>query len=306
MRVSPGCVGKARPQVVVLTDGPRDTRALDELDALVRQLATGPAPDLLLGAGLADEETGRPFQLLRREGAPPAVGSPVGTAGVARVRWTAGQVAVETLAPATTPDPEVEARLQRDRRGLLRGGRPRRGAGRRSGPADPRPVRHLRAGGDATARARGDRAPQPGVRQTRAVPAGGCRDRGRPRARAALRRRRRRRARAGAGRRIADRGGPEQPQAGGRRPDQDRRRPEGERAPAGQGARLPRRHDRVRRRRRRRHLPAARACRSRRCRERPTCGPASPIFCAPRPPHATATRPSARAPTSARRLWTAR
>ncbi|HVV17449.1 MAG TPA: 5'-nucleotidase C-terminal domain-containing protein [Polyangia bacterium] len=99
-------------RVVVLTDGPRDTRALDEMDALVRQLATGPAPDVLLGAGLADEETGRPVQLLRREGAPPAVGAPVGTAGVARVRWTAGAVAVETLAPATTPDAEIEARLR--------------------------------------------------------------------------------------------------------------------------------------------------------------------------------------------------
>ncbi len=98
--------------VVVLTDGPRDTRALDELDALIRQLASGAAPDLLLAAGLADEETGRAVQLLRREGAPPAVGSPVGTAGVARVRWTAGQVAVETLPHATTPDPEVEARLR--------------------------------------------------------------------------------------------------------------------------------------------------------------------------------------------------
>ena len=99
-------------QVIVLTDGPRDARALDEVDALVRQLAVGPAPDLVLGAGLSDEETGRAVQLLRREGAPPAVGAPVGTAGVARVRWTAGQVTVETLAPAATPDPEVEARLR--------------------------------------------------------------------------------------------------------------------------------------------------------------------------------------------------
>ena len=98
--------------VVVMTDGPRDTRALDEMDALVRQLASGAAPDLLLGAGLADEDTGRAVQLLRREGAPPAVGAPVGTAGVARVRWTAGQVAVETLAPAAVPDPQVEARLR--------------------------------------------------------------------------------------------------------------------------------------------------------------------------------------------------
>jgi 5'-nucleotidase / UDP-sugar diphosphatase len=99
-------------RIVVLTDGPRDARALDELDALVRQLAGGPAPDLLLSAGLADEETGRPVQLLRREGAPPAVGSPVATAGVSRVRWIAGQVSVETLAPAATPDPAIEAQLR--------------------------------------------------------------------------------------------------------------------------------------------------------------------------------------------------
>ncbi|HVY40037.1 MAG TPA: 5'-nucleotidase C-terminal domain-containing protein, partial [Polyangia bacterium] len=99
-------------EVVVMTDGPRDARALDEMDALVRQLAGGGAPDLLLGAGLADEETGRAVQLLRRDGAPPAVGAPVGTAGVARVRWTSGQVAVETLAPAAAPDPEIEAWLR--------------------------------------------------------------------------------------------------------------------------------------------------------------------------------------------------
>jgi 2',3'-cyclic-nucleotide 2'-phosphodiesterase (5'-nucleotidase family) len=98
--------------VVAMTDGPRDTRALDEADALARHLAGGPAPDLLLGAGLAEEDTSRALQELRREGAPPVFGSPPGTAGLARVRWTAGQIEVDRLAPSTTPDPDVEARLR--------------------------------------------------------------------------------------------------------------------------------------------------------------------------------------------------
>jgi 2',3'-cyclic-nucleotide 2'-phosphodiesterase (5'-nucleotidase family) len=97
--------------VIAITDGPRDARALDELDALARRLAGGPAPDLLLAAGLADEETGRPVVLLRREGAPPAIGSPVGTAGFVRVRLDAGPASIETISAAATPEPTIEARL---------------------------------------------------------------------------------------------------------------------------------------------------------------------------------------------------
>ncbi|HXJ21413.1 MAG TPA: 5'-nucleotidase C-terminal domain-containing protein [Polyangia bacterium] len=101
--------------VIAVSDGPRDTRALDEVDALARRLAGGPAPDLLLAAGLADEETGRPVELLHRAGAPPVVGSPAGAAGFARVRLGDGPTGVETVetvAPAGRPDPDVEARLQ--------------------------------------------------------------------------------------------------------------------------------------------------------------------------------------------------
>jgi len=98
--------------VVALIDGPRDTRALDEADALARHLAGGPAPDLLLGAGLAEEDTSRALEELRRAGAPPVIGSPPGTAGLARVRWVDGQLAVDHLPPAAAPDAEVEARLR--------------------------------------------------------------------------------------------------------------------------------------------------------------------------------------------------
>jgi 2',3'-cyclic-nucleotide 2'-phosphodiesterase (5'-nucleotidase family) len=104
--------------VVAITDGPRDARALDELDTLARKLAGGPAPDLLVAAGLADPETGRPVELLRRKGAPPAVGSPTGTAGLTRVRLEdeaavgSLEAAVEILPPAASPDADVEARLR--------------------------------------------------------------------------------------------------------------------------------------------------------------------------------------------------
>ncbi len=100
--------------VVAITDGPRDVRALDELDSLARHLAGGPAPDLLLAAGVADEASGRPIELLRRQGAPPAVGSPTGTAGLARVRLGDGATVdtVDILAPAAAPEPGIEARLR--------------------------------------------------------------------------------------------------------------------------------------------------------------------------------------------------
>ncbi|HZL19561.1 MAG TPA: 5'-nucleotidase C-terminal domain-containing protein [Polyangia bacterium] len=79
-------------EIIVLTDGPHDVRALDELDDLARKLAGGAAPDLLLGAGLADDDRGRTVRLLRRDGSPPVIGSPVGTAGLSVVRIAGGQV----------------------------------------------------------------------------------------------------------------------------------------------------------------------------------------------------------------------
>jgi 2',3'-cyclic-nucleotide 2'-phosphodiesterase (5'-nucleotidase family) len=85
-------------RVIVLTDGPRDVRALEELDELARKLAAGAAPDLLLGAGLADDDSGRTVRLLRRDGAPPVIGSPAGTAGISAVRIAGGEIGVDALA----------------------------------------------------------------------------------------------------------------------------------------------------------------------------------------------------------------
>ena len=99
-------------RIVVLADGPRDTRALDEVDTLARRLAAGPAPDLLLGAGLADEATGRTVRLLRRDGTPPIVGSRRGTAGVALVRLSGADLDVQALeADPARVDPAVEGLL---------------------------------------------------------------------------------------------------------------------------------------------------------------------------------------------------
>jgi 2',3'-cyclic-nucleotide 2'-phosphodiesterase (5'-nucleotidase family) len=99
-------------RILVVTDGPRDVRALDELDSLARHLAGSEAPDLLLGAGLADEESGRAMRLLRRDGAPPAAGSPVGTTGFSTIRIEGGNVAVDAVpVVAARTDPETDRLL---------------------------------------------------------------------------------------------------------------------------------------------------------------------------------------------------
>jgi 2',3'-cyclic-nucleotide 2'-phosphodiesterase (5'-nucleotidase family) len=99
-------------RILVVTDGPRDVRALDELDSLDRRLAGSGAPDLLLGAGLADEETGRTVRLLRRDGAPPAAGSPPGTVGLSAIRMAGGEVGVDAIpAVAGQLDAETEKLL---------------------------------------------------------------------------------------------------------------------------------------------------------------------------------------------------
>ncbi len=101
-------------RVVVLTDGPRDARALGEIDALQRHLGETSAPDLLLAAGLFDEETGRTLGLLRRLGAPPVVGSEAGAGALTVVELSAGGAlttadVVETRAGAR--DTEIERLL---------------------------------------------------------------------------------------------------------------------------------------------------------------------------------------------------
>jgi 5'-nucleotidase / UDP-sugar diphosphatase len=79
-------------RVVLMTQGPRDARAVDSVEALLRQLAgdrdpRGSLPDLVLAGGVADEDAGRALRLLRREGLPPIVGSPPGTRGFARISF---------------------------------------------------------------------------------------------------------------------------------------------------------------------------------------------------------------------------
>ena len=96
-------------RVVVLTDGPRDTRALDEIDALQRHLGEPGGPDLLLAAGLADEETGRTVRLLRREGAPPVVGAAAGARALTTVTLAGAEVTADEIPTAPgARDPELE------------------------------------------------------------------------------------------------------------------------------------------------------------------------------------------------------
>jgi hypothetical protein len=99
-------------RILVLTDGPRDVRALDEVDNLARHLVGAEAPDLLLAAGLADEPSGGAMRLLRRDGAPPVVGSRSGTTGFSAVRMAAGDVAVDAVpVVAARSDAETEKLL---------------------------------------------------------------------------------------------------------------------------------------------------------------------------------------------------
>ena len=211
--------GAAR--VVVLTDGPRDTRALDEIDALQRHLSEPGAPDLLLAAGLADEETGRTVRLLRREGAPPVVGSAAGARALTVIRIAGAEVTADAVQTAAG-----RAR-SRDRAADRHCGRhhlrPRRPADRsRAGQRDAhaRGLSELRPRGDAPPRRRRDRAHQCPVRQTGAVPDHRNADPRRSRARSPLPRGHRSCARAGAGGRVAARPRARQRQAGRRRPRQ--------------------------------------------------------------------------------------
>lgn len=84
-------------RVVVLTDGPRDARALGEIDALQRHLGAPNAPDLLLAAGLTAGEDGRPVVLLRREGAPPVIGAAAGAGALTVVKLAGTEVTAEVV-----------------------------------------------------------------------------------------------------------------------------------------------------------------------------------------------------------------
>ncbi|HEX3696370.1 MAG TPA: 5'-nucleotidase C-terminal domain-containing protein [Polyangia bacterium] len=113
-------------RVLVMTQGPRDARALGSIEILARQLGDDPAagaPDLLLAGGLSDEETVHPLRLLRRDGAPPVVGAPAATAGLTRVALPLGGArlsdddgdgfTVERLRSGVAPNqPDVEQALR--------------------------------------------------------------------------------------------------------------------------------------------------------------------------------------------------
>lgn len=99
------------PLVVLMTQGPRDASALDQVDALARQLAGAPAeerPDIILAGGVAGEAGDRPVQSLRRESAPPIAGSPAGTRGLTRVVLRAA-ITAPAAAPAAAGSAAVRA-----------------------------------------------------------------------------------------------------------------------------------------------------------------------------------------------------
>ena len=111
-------------RIVLMTQGPRGAGALAEADTLQRALAAPPSatasddvgllsPDLVLAGGLADDESGRALRLLRRDGAPPLVGSAAGTSAITRIRVGAdGRVEVDTVpATAARRDPPTAALL---------------------------------------------------------------------------------------------------------------------------------------------------------------------------------------------------
>jgi 2',3'-cyclic-nucleotide 2'-phosphodiesterase (5'-nucleotidase family) len=98
--------------VILMVQGPRGARGLEEVDALQRRLASCAAdrpaqngaqegsqdgsrdgsldgscdaPDVILAGGLQDEESDRALRLLRRDESPPVVGAPAGSIGLSKV-----------------------------------------------------------------------------------------------------------------------------------------------------------------------------------------------------------------------------
>ena len=108
-------------QVILMSQGPRDRRGLQEIDALQRAFeraadrapdspmrAAGPAvaaPDIILAGGLADEDSGQALRWLLRDAAPGVVGSQPGTASLSRVllAGTGETLNVDALDLAGTP-----------------------------------------------------------------------------------------------------------------------------------------------------------------------------------------------------------
>jgi len=88
--------------VVLMAQGPRGAKALDQVDALSRQLATAPVeerPDVILAGGLSGELDDRTVRSLRRAGAPPVAGAPMGADGLTRVELATGPVSSPSPSP---------------------------------------------------------------------------------------------------------------------------------------------------------------------------------------------------------------
>jgi 2',3'-cyclic-nucleotide 2'-phosphodiesterase (5'-nucleotidase family) len=84
-------------RVIVMVQGPRGPGSLDAVDSLAMRLPAGTSPDLILGGGVFDADSGQALRLLRRRGAPPIVGSAPEALDVVDV----------VLGRAATAEPEV-------------------------------------------------------------------------------------------------------------------------------------------------------------------------------------------------------
>jgi 2',3'-cyclic-nucleotide 2'-phosphodiesterase (5'-nucleotidase family) len=71
--------------VVVMVQINSNKLGFDDVLALQTTLAKGDAPDALLSSGLVESDGMRPTLLIRQDGAPPLIGSPINTAGATRI-----------------------------------------------------------------------------------------------------------------------------------------------------------------------------------------------------------------------------
>ncbi len=102
--------GAGATTVVLLTQGPRDARALPDEVALVTQLAAAPheeTPDLVFAGGLASGED-HPPRLLLLERAPPIVATSSPLMSATRVALPVAAVPVVTVLPPETTAPNLE------------------------------------------------------------------------------------------------------------------------------------------------------------------------------------------------------
>jgi len=106
--------------VVAFAEVPTGPDGVDEIRAWQTALASGPHPDVILAAGLADDEGRRTIRVLRQDGAPPVVGSTAATWGWSRLRvgdsspWlgsSAERGVLVSSVPATAGERPTDPRL---------------------------------------------------------------------------------------------------------------------------------------------------------------------------------------------------